>query len=396
MIYAGNLAQNGITTSLKSLCSAVNTASVNYYVVFTSRVVKRHRDVLLEIPEQIKFIPVSGKAVMQPQEKTVQYLYGKKRIPFPTFDKHLREAYKFECKRQFGKLSIDVAVQFNGYDFKKIYQFSVLSARRVIFAHSDMAQEIAVKHNSRSDLLEYAYQEYDQVAIVSPDIEPSIQCIANDRANTLYVPNLFDYKRVISLAHEDMSFDDQTISTVNDIENVIAMLKKHGDHTVVSIGRFSPEKQHALLIEAFNELWLDDPSIRLLIIGGNSHSDIYQGTRTHVESLPCKNSVVLIRQVSNPYAFVEHCCGLILSSVYEGFGLVLLEADALGKPIVSTDIVGPRIFMQEHNGTLVDNSYEGIKEGLRMLYAGEVVPLNLNYEKYNANALRAFYKLLDL
>ena len=40
--------------------------------------------------------------------------------------------------------------------------------------------------------------------------------------------------------------------------------------------------------------------------------------------------------------------------------MALIEADILGKPVVSTDIVGPRSFMLEHGGRLVENSEEGI------------------------------------
>lgn len=56
--------------------------------------------------------------------------------------------------------------------------------------------------------------------------------------------------------------------------------------------------------------------------------------------------------------------------------MVLAEADVLGKPIVSTDIAGPRSFMNKYGGTLVENSGEGIYQGLKLLLDGKVKPMH--------------------
>ena len=89
----------------------------------------------------------------------------------------------------------------------------------------------------------------------------------------------------------------------------------------------------------------------------------------------------------------KHDC-FILSSFYEGFGLVLAEADILGLSVVSTDVIGPRNFMLKHGGTLVPDSEDGILEGLRMLGENRVKPLNIDYDEYNERAIGEFEELL--
>ena len=80
--------------------------------------------------------------------------------------------------------------------------------------------------------------------------------------------------------------------------------------------------------------------------------------------------------------------------VIVGFGLVLAEADILGVPVVSTDITGPRLFMQQHGGLLVPSSKPGIEQGIRKLLNGEVKPLTVDYHQYNQDAVNEFLALL--
>ena len=63
--------------------------------------------------------------------------------------------------------------------------------------------------------------------------------------------------------------------------------------------------------------------------------------------------------------------------------------------MISTDITGPRLFMQKHGGTLVENSEAGLLEGMRLLSAGKVGTLGVDYEEYNAEIVREFDKILS-
>ena len=163
----------------------------------------------------------------------------------------------------------------------------------------------------------------------------------------------------------------------------------------MSVGRFSPEKGHLRLLDAFKRVLEQAPSTRLFIIGGNSYQDWYKRTLNHVIAQGLQDQVVLICKVSNPFPFVKACDGFVLSSFYEGFGLVLAEADILGLPVISTDIVGPRLFMQTNGGTLVDNSEEGLYQGMQQLLNGEIKPMHVDYEAYNQENVRAFEALFE-
>lgn len=60
---------------------------------------------------------------------------------------------------------------------------------------------------------------------------------------------------------------------------------------------------------------------------------------------------------------------LVLSSNYETFGVVIIEALALGKPVVATKCGGPESIINSEVGYLVEkNSVDSMAEGLRKLY----------------------------
>ena len=71
--------------------------------------------------------------------------------------------------------------------------------------------------------------------------------------------------------------------------------------------------------------------------------------------LKCQDDVALPGFVPNPYPYMAAAGVFVLSSAWEGFGNVLIEAMALGVPVVSTDCPsGPaEILGRGRYGTLV-------------------------------------------
>lgn len=392
LIYAGNLAANGITRSLTSLLRRVDAHEKDYYLTFTVKSVHETKDYLKTLPEGVRYIPCLDKTYLTVQEKAAQLLFKYRKLSAEAYDRAFAEVFEIDRKRLYGDLDFHTVIQFNGYDNREILMYEKFPAKRIIFAHSDTKKEAELKGNSRLDVLKIAYQNYDKVAAVSEGIVPSISEIAEGGGDICAVPNLFDYERVKELGTMPIAFDSETRSNVS-----LARLNAFFDEgrVLVSVGRFSPEKQHKLLLDAFNAVWTDNRDSHLVIIGGVSRGNLYEETCAYAQSLPCRDNVALILSMSNPFSVVQKSDGFILSSAYEGFGLVLMEADVLGKPVVSTDIDGPRAFVRQHGGTLVENSQKGLEEGIRLLLSGDAPCMDADYEQYNENALQAFLDLCE-
>ena len=109
------------------------------------------------------------------------------------------------------------------------------------------------------------------------------------------------------------------------------------NHYVLFLGRFSPEKNCHLLIEAFEHLRHGhETGTRRRMSGGSSHSDDYvKSLRRHeseqIRFLPWVSGRDLEELVSNAALFV-------LPSEIEGLSLALLDAMAAGVPVLTSDI----------------------------------------------------------
>jgi glycosyltransferase involved in cell wall biosynthesis len=105
------------------------------------------------------------------------------------------------------------------------------------------------------------------------------------------------------------------------------------DNYVLYLGRFSPEKNCHLLIQAFEAL---HSGMKLVLAGGSSHSDSYtEGLRRHesdrIRFLPWVSGSDLEELLSNAALFV-------LPSEIEGLSLALLDAMAAGVCVLTSDI----------------------------------------------------------
>lgn len=105
---------------------------------------------------------------------------------------------------------------------------------------------------------------------------------------------------------------------------------------ILSVGRLTEEKNFSLLIRAFANV-RSKHNVRLLILGEGK-------LRSQLTSLASKLGVEkdfsMPGFVENPYAYMSKASLFVMSSDYEGFGNVLVEAMACGAPVISTNCPG--------------------------------------------------------
>lgn len=130
-----------------------------------------------------------------------------------------------------------------------------------------------------------------------------------------------------------------------------AWLDNSDIRTILAIGRLDEQKDFESLIRAFGIL-RRDMDVKLVILGEGSRRSVLQKL---IGTLGLENDVDLPGFAPNPYAFLGKADLFALSSLWEGLPNVLIEALALGTPIVSTDCeTGPReILRNGRDGKLV-------------------------------------------
>jgi glycosyltransferase involved in cell wall biosynthesis len=120
---------------------------------------------------------------------------------------------------------------------------------------------------------------------------------------------------------------------------------------IVAAGRLADAKNYPLLINAFAILRRTTPA-KLFILGqGDREDDI----RAEIARLGVGGDVILGGFQANPWKYIARADVFALSSTYEGFGNVLVEAMACGVPVVATGSPGPREVLRDGiDGLLVE------------------------------------------
>ncbi|MEC4620511.1 glycosyltransferase [Bacillus paranthracis] len=102
---------------------------------------------------------------------------------------------------------------------------------------------------------------------------------------------------------------------------------------IVTVARLHPQKDLQTLLKAM-AIIKKTKEVRLIVVGDGPERNKLDN---FISELKLENSVSLVGFKANPYPYLKKSSLFVLSSLYEGFGNVLVEALFAGIPIVSTD-----------------------------------------------------------
>jgi glycosyltransferase involved in cell wall biosynthesis len=138
-----------------------------------------------------------------------------------------------------------------------------------------------------------------------------------------------------------------------------------------TVARLTGDKGINELVQAFDELSQEIPRIYLLLVGDQEEKD---------RLLPVTERIInmnpRIRSVGwqgNPLPYYSAMDIFCLPTYREGFGEVNLEAQAMGLPVVSTNVIGPRESVENNStGYLVESQKnEALLKPLKQLLTNQ-------------------------
>ena len=134
----------------------------------------------------------------------------------------------------------------------------------------------------------------------------------------------------------------------------------------IAIGRMDAVKGHLLLVEAVAELVSEGLIFKLIMVGGGPLRNEIEGL---IKKLKLEDYVQVIGWASNEEVVRQILSSsvLVLPSFSEGLPVVIMEAFALGRPVIASAIAGiPELVKNGENGWLIPaGSREALKEAMR-------------------------------
>lgn len=113
---------------------------------------------------------------------------------------------------------------------------------------------------------------------------------------------------------------------------------------ILSVGRLHEQKNYQFLIECFASIVKNQDDVRLLIVGeGVEKSRLQQ----KIDELQMSKYIEIENFQSNIFSYYQKATIFALSSQWEGFGNVIVEALSSGTPVVSTNCPGgPKMILE--------------------------------------------------
>lgn len=244
---------------------------------------------------------------------------------------YLRDAvYRWQHTRGFGRLTMNGLHLDEEWFCRKAWrQISARSVRPdIVHAHA-LYQAAAVKTTDIPVVINFPGEPH---ARYIPDIRKADALVADGWAAT-HLPAILGCP-----VHAVQKGVDAELFRPTGA-NLRAELGLSNRHVVLSVGRFVPIKNQALLIQAVAQMQSSDPSLHLLLVGEGPEQ---AALRRRVDELGVSRMVTFAGYVPQesmaPYYRTADV--FALSSDFDNSPNVVLEAMACGLPVVSTDVGG--------------------------------------------------------
>ncbi|QQZ10347.1 glycosyltransferase [Heyndrickxia vini] len=411
LFYCGGFYNNGITMSAINLMNSLDYSKYEIVVIESSDTHEGKEENIKKLHPNVSVLYRVGQWNMTIKEWYTHQLIMRRGL----YSKRMKRnvpitMYKRELSRLLGNVNFDIVIDFGGYNafWALLFAFGT-DKKKCIYLHNIMMKEYEkivngdFKHRKNLKIIFSLYQYYNKIISVSEsansenykDLHPYID---KAKEKMVYVNNIINYQNVLKKKDQKklINYDNHDFlvlsgenaeSGVLDVKGVDIPKEEHINF--INIARLSPEKDQETLIYAFANVQKIESKARLYIVGEGT---LEQELKHLVNSLGIEKNVYFTGQIENPYVLLNECDCFILSSEYEGQGLVLLESLILEKPVIGTNVPGIKSVLAGGYGTLVEHDREALQQAMISFISKGIEQKKFDYVAYNQEAMEMFFQ----
>lgn len=247
--------------------------------------------------------------------------------------------YHTKVKKIVQNGKYDLTISF--YQFLPAYLTKIKSSKHVIWLHGSVEHFFGGIRNLFKNSYEKKLNKYDYIVTIGDEMKDQLK---------IFYPKLLRNK--IKKIYNPFDFEE-IYKKMDDVDSLSSKEKELiKDSFICTVGRLDEEqKDFETLINAYEFLYKNNNiKEKLYIIGdGPSKNDLIN----IVQSKKMENQILFLGKKINPYIWMKKAKIFILSSKFEGFGLVLVEAMACETFVISSNCkTGPKEIL--YNGECGD------------------------------------------
>lgn len=151
----------------------------------------------------------------------------------------------------------------------------------------------------------------------------------------------------------------------------------HAENTLnfVHVGNFTFQKNHNFLIDVFNEIQKKEPASKLFLIGSDKNTNIKEKIVQKLKQYNIEDKVVFMGGRSNINELLQAMDCFIFPSLFEGFGIAYLEAQASGLPCFISE------FVPEEANIVPENTFRISLSESADKWATEIIKVSKTFAK---------------
>jgi glycosyltransferase involved in cell wall biosynthesis len=187
------------------------------------------------------------------------------------------------------------------------------------------------------------YQLNDAIIAISHAVSDSIKKWKTARGRKVYtIYNGVDYQAIQALATDPVT-----------IRQSLGIDPRH--LVVGTVGNIRPEKGHRYFVEAVRQVMDKYPEVTFVIVGGEKFEGGTKELEELAKELGVRERIIFTGLRPDAIQLMAGFDIFVLPSIWEGFGIVCVEAMAQGKPVIGTRVGGvPEVVRDGVNGYLVE------------------------------------------
>lgn len=375
---------NGVASSAISLANNLVSQDYDVTLLLDSVELKKEEagfDIIRKLEESVNVVFRTGRSSMSLEQQWIFDKFNAENSFYsPAMEQIFNTSARQECYRMLGTSEFDLSLEHQGYHpFWVGIMANINATDHAIYLHNDMVEESKQRlpNLKRTFQLYKNYETFINVsnssmAINKENFKPIFPELIE---NFCQVRNGLDAERIVELASAPS--DDPDIEQFN---NDVRF-------KLINIARMWPEKNQVRLIEMVRVLLDKGQHVSLYVLGTGPLLSVLEAK---IAELGLNDHVFLLGVKRNPFQFLKSADCHVLSSDYEGQGIVLLEAMSLGVPCVSTNIPGPDNVLENGLGLLTELSPEALANAVIAIKKGEFKPKKFDAKAYNTDALNEF------